>query len=126
MSLQHSDVSICEFEAFKTLDCYTIHMYEVGVAVYKTHSFHKLEYNIEKAPADSIILQSRGLNLADIFYCGGLRAPYNNQTKCVCLLKISPDNSTVPKDMRGIIGPSSVAVVFNAVFFLFEYSWRFH
>ena len=44
MSLQHSDVSIGEFEAFKTLDCYTIHYancntYEVGVAVYKNKCF---------------------------------------------------------------------------------------
>ena len=73
MSLQRSDVSICEFEAFITLDCYTIHYqncntYEVGVAVYKTNAFRNLEYNIEKAPADLIILQSKGLNLADISF----------------------------------------------------------
>ena len=74
MSLQHSDVSICEFEAIKTLDCYTIHYqncntYDVGVAVYKIKAFCNLEYNIEKAPANLIILQSKGLNLADLFYC---------------------------------------------------------
>ena len=38
-----------------------------------TNAFRNLEYNIEKAPADLIILQSKGLNLADIFYCVGLR-----------------------------------------------------
>ena len=47
ISLQHSDVSICEFEAFKTLDCYTIHYqncntHEVGVAVYKNKCFSQL------------------------------------------------------------------------------------
>ena len=59
-------------EAFKTLDCYTIHFrncntYEVGVAVYKTQAFRNMEYNIEKAPADLIILLSKGLNLGDLF-----------------------------------------------------------
>ena len=71
---------ICEFEAFKTLDCYTIHYqncntHEVGVVVYKNNAFRNLEYNIEKAPADLIILQSKGLNLADTFHCVGLRVP---------------------------------------------------
>ena len=53
--------------------------YEIGVAVYKTQAFRNLEYNIEKAPADSIILQSKGLNLCDLFYCVGLRAPRKNK-----------------------------------------------
>ena len=74
---------LCEFEAFKTLDCYTIHKqncntYEVGVAVYKTQAFRNLEYNIEKVPADLIILHGKGLNLGDLLYCVGLRAPRKN------------------------------------------------
>ena len=53
MSLHNRDVSVCEFEAFKTLDCYTIHYqncntYEVGVAVYKTNAFHNLETILRK------------------------------------------------------------------------------
>ena len=73
-----NNVSMCEFGAFKTLDCYTIHYqncntHEVVVAVYKNNVFCNLEYNIEKEPADLIILQSKGLKLADIFHCVGLR-----------------------------------------------------
>ena len=71
---------LCEFEAFKTLDCYTIHYqncdtYEVGVAVDKSQAFRNMEYNIEIAPADLIILHGKGLNLVDLLYCVGLRAP---------------------------------------------------
>ena len=83
MSLQTNEVSICEFQAFKTLDCYTIHYqncitYKVSVAVYNTNAFRILEYNIERVPADLVILRSKGLNLADFFYCVGLMAPHNN------------------------------------------------
>ena len=83
MSLQNRDASVCEFEAFKTLDCYTIHYqncntYEVGVAVYKNKCFSQPGNNIEKAPADLIILQRKGLNLADTFYCVVLRATQLN------------------------------------------------
>ena len=34
-----------------------------------------MEYNIEKASTDFIVLQRKGLNLGDLLYCAGLRAP---------------------------------------------------
>ena len=34
-----------------------------------------MEYNIEKAPVDFIILHGNCLNLGDLLYCVGLRAP---------------------------------------------------
>ena len=43
----------------------------------KTKAFRNLEYNIEKTPADLIILHGKSLKLADISYCVGLRAPRN-------------------------------------------------
>ena len=72
MSLHNRIVSNCEFEAFKTLYCYTIHYQN-----YKIKCFSQPGNNIEKAPLDLIILQSKGLNLADTFYCVVLRAPRN-------------------------------------------------
>ena len=50
----------------------------MGVAVYKNKSFSQPGNNIEKAPADLIILHGKGLKFADIFYCVGLRAPRKN------------------------------------------------
>ena len=96
-------LTVCEFEAFKTLDCYTIHCQNcntcgVGVTVYKTQAFCNLEYNIEKAPADLIILQSKGLNLGDLFYCVGLKAPRKKQA----ILLLSKANKLVAAQVKPV------------------------
>ena len=64
------------------LNCNT---YEVGVAVYKTQAFRNLEYKIEKASADLIILQNKGLHFVDLLYCVGLRALRKNPLSYACI-----------------------------------------
>ena len=64
----------------------------------KTQAFRNLEYNIKKASADLIILQTKGLNFGDLLYCVGLRAPRKKLPTKVSTTQLLTiiDNQAVP------------------------------